>query len=155
MRIDEAITALEGAPLYFEPRTAAAYVNARGRCEYCGRELIDDRLAYACAQIDHLLPQGNFPYEITGKKENFVLSCLLCNGTKRDKCVLEDGEDPLAMLSFHRAALIQRAGKLIQSRQQNADEQWNRVKAIFSRLGRVESQLSVQADGPAGGGSPT
>lgn len=134
MKLDEAMMELQKAPLYFEARTARAYINARGYCEYCGHELIQDRLGYASAQIDHLLPQGKFPYEITGREENFVLSCSLCNGIKRDAVVLIDDEDPLVMLSSQRAELVDRSRKLIEKRLESANEKWACVKAIFSGL---------------------
>jgi hypothetical protein len=129
-----AVESLLAAPLNFEQRTAITYINAKGRCEYCDRDLIHDRLGYACAQIDHLLPQGKFPYEITGRQNNFVLSCALCNGVKRDSVVLEEGEEAFAMLATNRSQLILRAREIIEKGLEEANLKWVHVKNIFSEL---------------------
>ena len=135
MSPEEAIKLLE-QELYFEPRTALAYVRAYGHCEYCDRKLIFDRLGYACAEIDHLLPRALYPDEITGMSENFVLSCSLCNGTKRDAQLLKLEEDPEYMLLQERAELVQRARELIDERLIDSNIMWERAKKIFKELNR-------------------
>ena len=121
--------------LRFEPRTAIAYVQADGLCEYCGHELIFDRLGYACAQIDHLLPRAKYPEQITGMQQNFVLSCSLCNGLKRDDPILKTGEDPETMLINERDELIDRAKKVIADKLQEPNRHWNQAITIFKDLG--------------------
>ena len=64
-------------------RWAISYVRHRGRCAYCLRDLLADRQGYATAQIDHLLPQACYP-SLKDTADNWVLSCSLCNHTKRD-----------------------------------------------------------------------
>ncbi|MGH8461899.1 MAG: HNH endonuclease [Stenotrophobium sp.] len=120
--------------LYFEDRTAKAYVRAKGHCEYCGQDLIKVRLGYACAQIDHLLPRSRFPEAVWGMSENFVLACSLCNGVKRDEVVLQKGEVPEAMLSENRKKLVDRAKNYIDSKLQSANDKWRQAQAIFSTL---------------------
>ncbi len=133
MEKDEAIKLLI-QELDFESRTAMAYVRAGGCCEYCGRELVFDRLAYACAEIDHLLPRAKYSEHITGKPENFVLSCSLCNGAKRDTSVLLEGENPELMLAEARTELINRAKKGIEIKLQKPNEMWKVVKTTFAAL---------------------
>jgi HNH endonuclease len=130
----EAIRRLE-ENLQFERRTALAYVRAKGLCEYCGRELVFERLGYACAQIDHLLPRAKYSEEITGMEQNFALSCSLCNGIKRDDPLLEPSEDPEYMLTNERSELIRRARALIVRELQRPNEHWNQTKQIFKELG--------------------
>lgn len=122
--------------LAFFPATAVAYVRARGRCEYCGRELIQDRLGYACAQIDHILPRRY--EEFVFDPDNFALSCSLCNNLKGSTSVLHEGESPGDMLKNHRTVLINRARRLVEERLQDANAPWNKVCEIFASLKRSE-----------------
>lgn len=124
--------------LNFEPRTAFAYARARGHCEYCGCDLVFDRLHYACAQIDHLLPRSKNALAVYELKQNFVLSCSLCNGLKREAPILHDGEDAAEMLLKNRTKLVQRARALIGERLKIADRDWERAKAIFLAANSVD-----------------
>lgn len=72
----EAVSALTGLGIW-EP-LAVALIRHGGRCAYCRRNLVGKRLSYACAQTDHLLPQAEFP-ELAGHRDNWVLSCSVCN----------------------------------------------------------------------------
>ena len=134
MTKEEALKRLE-KDLFFDPRTASAYVRAKGLCEYCGQELIFNRLGYACAQIDHLLPRAKYSDDITGTEENFVLSCSLCNGLKRDAPILEPEENPESMLKSHRDELIARSIKIIKEKLREPDNYWDQAKIIFKELG--------------------
>ena len=62
---------------------AVALVRHGGRCAYRGRDLVGERLSYASAQTDRLLPKAHFP-DLANHKDNWVLSCSVCNGAKRD-----------------------------------------------------------------------
>ncbi len=135
----EAIDRLK-SDLQFEPKTAQAYIHAEGLCEYCGQELIFNRLGYACAQIDHLLPRAKYSQQITDKQENYVLSCSLCNGLKRDESILKPDEDPETMLDHEKEELIKRAKTFIEEKIQEPDELWNQAKAIFVGLGLDRSK---------------
>ena len=59
--------------LDFNEGTARAYARTLGRCEYCDRDLIGDRLGYACGAIDHLLPKSTYP-EFEWVQDNWVLA---------------------------------------------------------------------------------
>ncbi len=63
--------------------TATAFVRAGGRCEYCGPDLLHDRLGYAVGEMDHLLPRAQHP-QLVDCPDNWILSCRLCNSVKRD-----------------------------------------------------------------------
>ena len=78
--------------LKFDERTAWAYARTRGRCEYCDLDLIEDRMGYACGEIDHLLPKSEYP-DLEWCQDNWVLACRLCNSVKGTYPVLEKGEE--------------------------------------------------------------
>ena len=77
---------IESLEQYGWPKSkATAFVRAGGRREYCGSDLLHDRLGFAVFQLvlDHLLPQAHFP-TLEDVPENWVLSCQICNGAKSD-----------------------------------------------------------------------
>lgn len=117
--------------LDFHVSIATAYAKSDGRCEYCKRDLIHDRLGYGCAQKDHLLPTSRFEANIAELPENWVLSCSICNGIKADHCVLLNGEDPIEMLIHHRNALIERVWQFIQPTKEQKDEDWETAREII------------------------
>jgi len=52
------------------------FTRDRGRCVYCGRNLLADFDSFYCAQKDHLVPSaGDAP-------ENVVLACYVCNNLR-------------------------------------------------------------------------
>jgi len=116
-------------------RWAIPFVRYRGRCGYCGQDVLVDRQGYATAQIDHLLPQKCY-LELKDELENWVLSCSLCNHTKRDWDPLKDLKcgDPLDMLKCdqRREELIARARAHInQRRRQDVDKEWLKVNKVI------------------------
>ena len=116
--------------LDFNEGTARAYARTLGRCEYCDRDLIEDRLGYACGAIDHLLPKSKYP-ELKSFQDNFVLACSLCNDVKRTHDVLENGEKPEEALTQTRDALITRAREHILDRLKVVDSKWEKAKRII------------------------
>ena len=78
---NDAVTALMELGI-LEP-LATALIRHGGRCAYCGRSVVGRRLSYACVQTDHLLPRIDFPDLVT-HRDNWVLSCSVCNLAKRD-----------------------------------------------------------------------
>ena len=60
---------------------ATAFVRAGGRCEYCGVDLLHDRLGYGVGELEHLLPKSKHP-EVEHCPDNWVLSCHPCNVIK-------------------------------------------------------------------------
>ncbi|MCY4059499.1 MAG: HNH endonuclease [Gammaproteobacteria bacterium] len=117
---------------------AIPFVRYRGRCGYCGQDLLVDRQGYATAQIDHLLPQSRY-CEYKNCPDNWVLSCYLCNQTKRDWDPLKDrpGEDhPSAILKDdqRRADLIAEVRAHISERraaERGTDWEWRTVEQIL------------------------
>ena len=63
---------------------ATALVRSGGRCEYCGRDLLRDRLGYGVATVDHLLPTSTCSEEVAECEYNWVYCCGFCNSTKHD-----------------------------------------------------------------------
>ena len=45
----------------FSRSFATAFVRARGRCVYCGEDLLRNRLGYTSAVVYHLLPKWKYP----------------------------------------------------------------------------------------------
>ena len=86
--------------LKFSPSMPIAYLRARGRCEYCGCDLLRDRLGYASANVDHLLPKEKYDDHIIERQENCILSCSCCNSTKGRHDILLDGVDAEDMLGL-------------------------------------------------------
>ena len=115
---------------------SVVYVRFRGRCGYCHRDLIADRFAYGCAEIDHLLPQGKYP-ALADEPLNWVLACCLCNRTKGAHDVLGEGMDPQETLvnEDERKLLIQASATYIHNRLVEVhDPLWQQAKRIL--LGR-------------------
>lgn len=101
---------------------ARVYVRAAGLCEYCGIDVISDRIAYASVQIDHVHPQSQ-----GGKDEldNFALSCNVCNSLKSDWVAGH------LSVEASREDRILAASKLIESKRLPHDREWNQVKQIL------------------------
>lgn len=120
-----------GLPCYW----AIPYVRGRGRCGYCGQDLLADRQGYATAQIDHLLPKACYP-ACKDEPDNWVLSCSLCNHTKSDWHPFEKQgcEDPVALLKdeAQRSDLITKAQEYIQCRRaEKVDHEWRKTREIL------------------------
>ena len=106
--------------------TAWAYARTGGRCTYCYRDLIADRLGFACGEIDHLLPRNQYD-ALADNIDNLVLACRLCNSVKGAHDVLRDGENqnPTKALTEIRDTLIVRAREYIfEQRRTVHDPQW-------------------------------
>ena len=115
----------------FQCHVAHAWLRASGRCEYCHRDLLVDRLGYAVQETDHLLPKSESKYaKYDGDCRNTVLSCRLCNGLKRDHVALENGECADDMLTNRRNLLLRRCREHIACRRQEYDKHWRKVREI-------------------------
>lgn len=74
-------------------------IQARFRCEYCGRDLLASVDDYDAWQVDHILPQSKGgPDDF----ENLAVSCKTCNFMKRN--VVPEGLDRHARI---RSAAVQ------------------------------------------------
>ena len=127
--------------LDFGPIWATLYARERGRCEYCKRDLIHDRLGYACAEIDHILPRAGLAkrgidQQIADSLENSVLCCSYCNNLKGKLWVLKKNEDPLTMLTHHRQKLIERVRRLIGPIAAEKDQVWQTAREIVLGVNR-------------------
>ena len=130
MNVEDISAALQN-DLGFEAGTAAAWARSGGRCEYCDRDLIGDRLGYACSQVDHLLPKARYPDLEWSPHDNRALSCSLCNSLKGSYDPLEPGEDPLVMVTRHRGVLLARSRAEIEKRRVDADRDWHYAKGLI------------------------
>ena len=61
---------------------AMALSRSGGRCEYCGVDLLWDRLGYGIGRVDHLLPNAHYPKDVTESPDNWVLACDVCDSIK-------------------------------------------------------------------------
>jgi 5-methylcytosine-specific restriction endonuclease McrA len=90
----------------FDEWTALEYVEAGGKCVYCGINLLENLNSFAAADIDHILPKSKYP-EVEAVKNNRVLSCRSCNSTKGK---MDLGELPWSVVDAvenHRFELIE------------------------------------------------
>jgi len=65
-------------------------------------------------------------------EQNFVLSCSLCNGIKRDDLILNSGENPEDMLINKRDELVARARELIETKLKTPNNHWEQAKKVGS-----------------------
>ena len=120
----------------FPRHVAEAWLRAKGRCEYCHRDLVVDRLGYAVQETDHLLPQSKRKYAAFNEDvRNAVLSCRLCNGIKSDFDPLECGECAETMLAKRRDELIDRSRNRIAHGRKCYDRQWRRLREVVLGFG--------------------
>ena len=110
--------------------TATAFVRAGGRCEYCGCDLLHDRLGYAVGEMDHLLPQAKHP-QLADCRDNMVYSCRLCNGVKRDFNPTTASELTADALQHRRDEFVECARKYIYERRLEYDHKWLKVMKIM------------------------
>ena len=119
------------AECHVYPAYATALVRAGGFCEYCGVDLLRDRLGYGVGQVDHLLPYFSDVYETPA---NWVLACDVCNNIKGmfdpacdayvDAETLRDSrEDFIDMVRAH----------IYARRSADYDPMWHRIMAIMRR----------------------
>ena len=127
--------------LGFGKISATLYARERGRCEYCKRDLIHDRLGYACQEKDHLLSRAGLTecgvhQDIADSLENSVLCCSYCNNLKGQHWFLQNGEDSLLMLTHHRQELIERVRRYIGPIAEQKDQDWMRAREIVLGVNR-------------------
>ncbi len=114
----------------FSRELAVAFIRSKGRCEYCGADLLMNRQGYASAELDHLLPKSTYR-RYASDPRNLVLACRTCNGVKRDAVILGEGENAEDCLAEKREELIGRARKLIARRMGEYDKDWRRATEIL------------------------
>jgi predicted transcriptional regulator len=116
----------------YEVNTAKAYVEAKGKCTYCGEDLFAKLEIYYAAEIDHILPKSKCP-EVAERGKNYTLSCNVCNRTKGKENVLKEGEDSSTMLTEHRQELIDRVKERIEQKKQEKEieKTYEEVKKII------------------------
>ena len=108
--------------------TATAFARAGGRCEYCGRDLLHDRLGYAVGEMDHLLPRAQHP-QLVDCPDNWILSCRLCNSVKRDWDPAPGL--PADQLRNRRDEFVKAARAYIYEQRVTYDHDWLKVRKIM------------------------
>lgn len=108
-----------------------------GRCEYCGVDLLWDRLGYGVGRVEHLLPKSYYPEEVTESPDNWVLACAVCNSIKGDFDPAEEFDqyvDEPETLRDRRQECINIARAYIYDRRANEhDPTWFNIKEIMNR----------------------
>lgn len=97
---------------------AIVFVRAKGCCEYCGEQLMHDRIKWDSVQFDHIIPKSKGG---TNDHENLALSCKVCNNAKMTYVPTGDC----------RTELIESATTHIKSRRQHANEFWLAISNLF------------------------
>ena len=108
---------------------------AKGKCEYCDRELVEDQYGYDTANIDHLLPMSLY-LGLGNNPNNWVLSCGPCNMVKGRLNCLDKDESPEDMINQEqkRAELIERVKKEIKPKLKEREKEWDKVRDICKRF---------------------
>ena len=115
---------------------AEAFAWAGGKCEYCGCDLLHDRLRYAVGELDHLLPKAKYP-DLEDETDNWVLACRLCNTIKGRHDLSEGMTVTKESLNGDRPVLIAKARKFIYGKRADGpDTAWIEVKGIMDMIKR-------------------
>lgn len=109
---------------------ATAFVEARGRCTWCGTDLLRNRTAYASSRLDQLLPPDRYP-DFAAEEQNLVLSCASCSELKGEHDYLRRGEDAVQVLRRDRDGLIQRIREALRPRIEHWDAVWRQVNRVM------------------------
>lgn len=111
---------------------ATASARAGGRCEYCGCDLLHDRLGHEVAVVDHLLPKSEHQ-DLEDCSENWVLSCRFCNTVKsRWDPVKDEPQGTRESLRDNRERLIDKVRAYIYGkRAKGHDPVWLRARRIM------------------------
>jgi len=108
--------------LEYSREDAVVFVRAKGKCEYCGVDLIHNRIAWDSVQFDHIIPKSKGGSD---KTDNLALSCKICNNAK---------------MTFYpqgvtREELLLSAKAHISERRGHADDFYMKVSKIFNEHG--------------------
>ena len=117
----------------FSEELAVAYVQAGGRCEYCGTDLLMNRQGYASAELDHLLPRSQFP-ELSSDLVNLVLCCRTCNGVKGNWSDFQESEAGKKSLKDNRRELIAQAREHISKKMIEYNNEWRKATRILHEV---------------------
>ena len=120
--------------LQFSDLLATAFVRARGRCEYCGADLLMARQGYASMQLDHLLPKSKYP-NLENDLNNGVLCCSTCNGVKKSHDLRKLDESEEDILTKDREMFIDRCRKFIAEKMiAKYDDNWRKATELMQDL---------------------
>ena len=116
---------------------AFAMSRSDGHCEYCGTDLLWDRLGYGVGSVDYLLPKSFYPKEVTEAPDNWVLACGVCNSIKGafdpaqefDQCV----GDPETLRDRRQKYIDLARAHIYDRRAREHDPVWFRIKEIMRR----------------------
>ena len=116
--------------LDFLEQHAREYVLRKGRCVYCGVDVVHNRLGFATLEWDHLLPCALFP-DLVNDEDNILLACQLCNRLKSDYDPSNGTQD---MLKNDKSQLIENARSYIAERRVEVDTFWRQARRIVLGL---------------------
>lgn len=115
-------------------QTAVAFIKSKGRCIYCGIDLLSDWHNYQCSQLEHILPKAKYP-DLEWNEDNCVLGCTACNMIKHNFDPLKGCEaasqNPSEYLSSHKEELIVKAREHIFARLPEMKASMKRVSDII------------------------
>jgi len=90
----------------WHPRTIDVWVRAQGRCEYCGKSLVESPDEYFFgSHVDHIIPNAG------DTLDNLALACKACNFIKRHRRFSEDAA--VANATWQRSEVIEKASQYI------------------------------------------
>jgi 5-methylcytosine-specific restriction endonuclease McrA len=108
--------------LGYSVRDAFIFVRAKGCCEYCGAELIHDRIAFDSVQFDHIVPKSKGGSD---DPENIAFACKVCNTAK----------NTYMPTGATREERIQDVRRHLKERRAHANDFWEKVSNAFRKHG--------------------
>ena len=116
---------------------AIALSRSGGHCEYCGADLLWDRLGYGVGRVDHLLPKSLYPKEVTEAPDNWVLACDVCNSIKGAFDPAQEFDqyvgDPETLRGRRQECIDLAREHIYDRRAREHDPVWFRIKEIMRR----------------------
>ncbi len=114
----------------FNEGTAIAYLESKGKCVYCDKNLLEGLSDFYAADIDHLLPKSMYP-EIEWDINNWVLSCRACNSIKGKMNISNLSWTPTEAIKNHKKELIAMFRTFLQERRNTKELEFKMIKEII------------------------
>lgn len=105
-------------------------LRAKGRCEYCGADVIASQEAWYGSDWDHIIPHRFGRDDGSG---NIALACRSCNSLKSDD-LPESGEQELRKLSRERRVALIRPWLKLRREQAGVTKEYKAFKELVEQV---------------------
>jgi len=113
----------------FSEWTAEEYIDAKGKCVYCGTDLLYNLNSFHAADIDHIFPKSKYP-ELEAVKNNLALCCRACNGMKGKMDLKDIPWPPREAVENHRQELIEIIREKLRENRLRKEEELKNIRKI-------------------------